>query len=98
MNTGTFYPTENGYTSSDAVTGKEGEKLLKSVISADTLSDKAASVAYDGIGDGSNIVDAVNNGFAGLNAKLEELSNRQDSQEEVLKQLTSSKNSSVYSY
>ena len=73
-----------------------GQRLLEKSISADTLSDKAASIAYDGIGDGENIVTAVNNGFAGLNSKLEELSSRQDNQEQVLRRLTSRQSSKAY--
>jgi len=73
---------------------KEGEKLLQTVISADTLSNQSK-----GIGAGNDdVVEAVTTGFAGLNAKLEELSTRQDTQEEVLRILTSGKSSSILRY
>lgn len=96
MNEGVFYPSENGYTSAELKLNEEGQRLLEKSISADTLSDQAASVAYNGIGDGENIVAAVNSGFAGLNNKLEELSSRQDNQEQVLRRLTSRQSSKAY--
>lgn len=75
---------------------KEGEKLLQSVISADTISKQAG--AY-GMGAGNDdVVYAVNTGFTNLNAKLDELSSRQDNQEAVLRELTSSKKSNIMSY
>lgn len=99
INSGVFYPSEDGYTSTEISENKEGEKLLEKVVSADTLSNEAASLAYSGIGsDNSDVVTAVNSGFAGLNAKLEELSNRQDNQEDILKQLTSRGSREVYKY
>lgn len=98
MNSGTFYPTENGYTTEEVSSGKESEKLLESVISADTLSDKAAAVAYNGIGDSQGIINSVDRGFAGLNDKLEELSARQDNQEEIMRMLMSSNSSSMIKY
>ena len=70
---------------------KEGEKLLQTVISSDTVSNGSG-----GVGAGNDdVVYAINNGFAGLNAKLEELSSRQDNQEEVLRQLTSGRRTSL---
>lgn len=75
---------------------KEGEKLLETVISADTISKQAGGVGA--VSGNEDVVNAVNNGFAGLNAKLEELSNRQDNQEEVLRQLTSGRTSSILRY
>ena len=96
INEGVFYPSDSGYTSAELKLNDAGQRLLEKSISADTLSDKAASIAYDGIGDGENIVTAVNNGFAGLNSKLEELSSRQDNQEQVLRRLTSRQSSKAY--
>jgi hypothetical protein len=98
MNSGVFYPSENGYSNVEINQNKEGTKLLEKAISADTLSDQAKSVAYTGIGDSEGIINSVDRGFAGLNEKLEELSNRQDNQEAVLKQLTNRQSSSVYQY
>ena len=97
MNSGTFYPTDNGYTQVQIDQDKESNVLLEKVISADTLSNKVAAIAYDGVGTG-DVVNAVNNGFSGLSNKLEELSNRQNSQEQVLKQLTSRTSPKVYQY
>ena len=64
------------------------------------MSAQAQAITNRGIGDtgSQDVVYAINTGFSGLNDKLEELSNRQDSQEEILKQLTSSSSSSIYSY
>ena len=101
-----FNASENGVSETsdtndiDSVLGsKEGEKLLESVISADTLSSKAAgSYGMGAPGDNSEVVYAINTGFAGLNSKLEELSSRQDNQEEVLRQLTSGSRSGITSY
>ena len=99
MNSGTFYPTETGYDTSLQTEeyDKDGQRLLEKVISADTLSNKAASVTY-GKGSQGDIINCVNGGFAGLNNKLEELANRQDSQEQVLRRLTAPKNNGAYQY
>ena len=84
---------------STGLESKEGERLLETVISADTLSNQANAVSYRGMGSAPDVVDAVNSGFTGLNAKLEELSSRQNEQEEVLRMLSSSrKSSSILGY
>ena len=71
---------------------KEGEKLLQTVISSDTVSSGSGGVGAVG---NEDVVFAINNGFSNLNAKLEELSSRQDNQEEVLRQLTSGRRTSL---
>lgn len=77
---------------------KDGGKLLEKVISADTLSNQASSVSYGRGAGNDEIVAAVNNGFMGLNDKLEDLSSRQNNQEEVLRQLTSGRTSAITGY
>ena len=74
--------------------------VLEKAISADTLSNQANATIYgQGAGlDSEGIIKSVNSGFAGLNDKLEELSNRQDTQEEVLRAIVSKNNSALYQF
>ena len=76
-------------------TKKYDWKKIKSACMT-TISKQAG--AY-GMGAGNDdVVYAVNTGFTNLNAKLEELSSRQDNQEAVLRELTSSKKSNLMTY
>ena len=74
--------------------------VLEKAISADTLSNQANATIYgQGAGlDSEGIIKSVNSGFAGLNDKLEELSNRQDTQEEALRAIVSKNNSALYQF
>ena len=74
--------------------------VLEKAISADTLSNQANATIYgQGAGlDSEGIIKSVNSGFAGLNDKLEELSNRQDTQEETLRAIVSKNNSALYQF
>ena len=74
---------------------ESSERLLEDIISADTLANQAYSELS---GAGGDIVSAVNGGFSGLNNKLDELANRQDNQEQVLRQLTNSTSNAAYQY
>lgn len=89
------YISEYGELQDDTTEFKQGERLLEKSVSADTMGKGGASYGKD---NGENIVEAVNNGFSGLNDKLEELSNRQDTQEQTLRQLTGRFSSKAYQY
>ena len=101
INSELFNPTEHGYASStndndssSAVYNQEGHNLLESIVSADTEGNPAAYSGIGGPGGNDDVIEAINNGFLGLNDKLEELATRQDSQEEVLRALSSQSRSS----
>ena len=97
LTTGLFSPTDGGYPST-SINGEEEEKSVASIkyklISADTL---GQDVLASGVGS-PEVVDAINTGFTGLYDKLDELSSRQDSQEMMLRALTSSRGSEIYKY
>ena len=71
--------------------------MLQKMIDADTMSREVQALAFDGVGS-SDVVDSVNGGFTNLINKLEELSSRQNEQEEMLKMLAQGKGTNIYRY
>lgn len=80
----------------------ETPTLSQKLISANTLQSDAVLARYansfGGPSGSEAIVSSVNNGFGSLIAKLDELSNRQDNTEEILKSIVSPSSSAVYKF
>ncbi len=99
VNSELFYPTESGVPNLALMANNENNStvVMRKVIDADTLSREAGAAVAEGIGS-DRVVNSVNGGFAGLIAKLEELSERQDSTEEMLKMIAQGKGSNLYRF
>lgn len=99
INATLFSPTDAGIPGLGVLEEEEtpSTQILRKMIDADTTSNVANSMANYGVGS-DQVVDSVNNGFTNLIDKLEELSKRQDRQEDVLKMLAQSKGTNVYRY
>ena len=99
INATLFSPTDAGIPGLGVLEEEEtpSTQILRKMIDADTTSNAANSMANYGVGS-DQVVDSVNNGFTNLIDKLEELSKRQDRQEDVLKMLAQSKGTNVYRY
>jgi hypothetical protein len=99
INATLFSPTDAGIPGLGVLEEEEtpSTQILRKMIDADTTSNAASSMANYGVGS-DQVVDSVNSGFTNLINKLEELSKRQDRQEDVLKMLAQSKGTNVYRY
>ena len=106
INSELFYPTDAGVPNmgvlfpgmaESGIDSNRSTTILSRMIDADTLSNQVAAVAYDGIGS-SDVVDAVNGGFAGLIDKIDSMSKRQDEQEAVLQMIAQGKGSNIFRY
>ena len=104
VNTTLFNASENGVTTTmdDLQELIEANRpgtttVLQKMVDADTMSKEVQALAFDGVGS-SDVVDSVNGGFTNLINKLEELSSRQNEQEELLKMLAQGKGTNVYRY
>lgn len=99
INATLFSPTDAGIPGLGILEEEEtpSTQILRKMVDADTTSKAASSMANYGVGS-DQVVDSVNNGFTNLIDKLEELSKRQDRQEDVLKMLAQGKGTNVYRY
>lgn len=97
LTTGVLYPGSGSIRGlsaagieAQALEFKDSTQLLQRIISQDTKGGRG------GPSDSQGIIDSVDNGFQSLMNKLEELSGRQDQQEEVMKALVSGSSSKLY--
>ena len=101
--TSTSTSIENGIALEDMFASKSiVPNLSRKLTSTDTKQTEAVLARYSGIGSGpdiiSNITKSVDNGFSSLNAKLDELAERQDKSEEMLRSITSPSSNAMYKY
>lgn len=76
----------------------ETPMLSQKLISSNTLQSEAVASRYMNNYGSPDVVNSVNNGFSNLINKLDELSSRQDAQEEMLRSIVSPSSSAVYRY
>lgn len=107
INSELFSPTNEGVSKlsvwlpgmdEEAANHKYTTTLTQKMIDADTMSKESQAYMVGGMGSSDDVVTSVNSGFANLINKIEELSNRQDDQEEMLKMIAQGKGTNIYKY
>lgn len=101
VNSTLFNATENGVPDLSLLENEETQPgtstILQKLVDADTMSKEVQAIAFDGVG-GSEVVNSVDSGFTKLISKLEELSARQDDQEDMLRMIAQGRGTNVYKY
>ena len=107
VNSELFNVTDNGVSNlsvwlpgmdEEAANHKYTTTLTQKMVDYDTISKESQAVVFDGIGGSGDVVTSVNSGFDRLIEKIDDLSTRQDEQEEMLKMIAQGKGTNLYKY